>query len=136
MMNDKRVLLVLSDDEMRDFLASPVKEELLELCPNHRRLDTIGASAERYIEELMSYRPEIVVTAWSTPGLPESKISEILEFLRYQVHLTGTIRLADGGMIPDYRTRASWVLEKAGGDWVLSGAHYSPLFGGSGVRFD
>ena len=51
-------------------------------------------------------------------------------------YLTGTIRLSDGAIIPDYRTRASWVLEKKGEDWVVSGAHYSPLFGGSGVRFD
>ncbi len=51
-------------------------------------------------------------------------------------YLTGTIKLPDGNTIPNYRTRASWVMEKMEGSWVVSGAHYSPLFGGSGVRFD
>ncbi len=51
-------------------------------------------------------------------------------------YLTGTIKLPDGNTIPNYRTRASWVMEKMEGSWVVSGAHYSPLFGGSGVRFE
>jgi uncharacterized protein (DUF1330 family) len=51
-------------------------------------------------------------------------------------YLTGTIKLPDGNAIPDYRTRVSWVVEKMDGNWVVSGAHYSPLFGGSGARFD
>jgi hypothetical protein len=51
-------------------------------------------------------------------------------------YLTGTIKLADGNTIPNYRTRASWAMEKIEGSWVVSGAHYSPLFGGSGVRFE
>ncbi len=51
-------------------------------------------------------------------------------------YLTSTIKLPDGNTIPNYRTRASWAMEKVGGNWVVSGAHYSPLFGGSGVRFD
>jgi hypothetical protein len=51
-------------------------------------------------------------------------------------YLSGSIVLADGGSIDDYRTRASIVLEKVGGTWVQSAAHYSPLFGGSGVLPD
>jgi hypothetical protein len=51
-------------------------------------------------------------------------------------YLTGTIKLPDGNTIPDYRTRVSWVVEKMEGSWVVSGAHYSSLFGGSGARFD
>ena len=51
-------------------------------------------------------------------------------------YLTGSIKLPDGNTIPDYRTRASWALEKKDGSWVVSGAHYSQLFGGSGVRFE
>jgi hypothetical protein len=50
-------------------------------------------------------------------------------------YLSGTIRLAGEGGIADYRTRASNVMEKIDGRWVMAGSHYSPLFGGSGVRF-
>jgi phosphoglycerate dehydrogenase-like enzyme len=92
MMSKRQVLLALSDDEIDDFLAEPVRREMLALCPNHRRVDTAGLTPEQYADELTAYRPEIVVSAWSTPALLESRLPEILEFLRYDCHLTGTIR--------------------------------------------
>ncbi len=48
-------------------------------------------------------------------------------------YLSGRIVLGSGDVIPNYRTRASQVMEKIGGKWLVSGAHYSPLFQGSGV---
>ena len=39
-------------------------------------------------------------------------------------------------IIANYRTRASGVSVKIGGKWVAVGAHYSPLYGGSGVVFE
>ena len=51
-------------------------------------------------------------------------------------HLVGRIERGDGSVIGNYRTRASNLMEKVGGKWVQVGSHYSPLFGGSGVKFD
>ena len=48
-------------------------------------------------------------------------------------YLTGRIEFGDGSSVVDYRTRASMVMVKHKGDWVLEASHYSPLFGGSGV---
>ena len=50
-------------------------------------------------------------------------------------HLSGRITRPDGKAIENYRTRASQVWEKLDGKWVVSGSHFSPLFGGSGVVF-
>jgi hypothetical protein len=57
--------------------------------------------------------------------------SKDVAFVTY--YLVGTIIRPDGDDVANYRTRASNVFEKVDGKWVISGAHYSPLFGGSGV---
>lgn len=49
-------------------------------------------------------------------------------------YLVGDIIREGKDDITNYRTRASNVMEKKDGKWVNSGAHYSPLFGGSGVE--
>ena len=49
-------------------------------------------------------------------------------------YLVGKIVREGKDDIANYRTRASNVMEKTDGKWVNSGAHYSPLFGGSGVE--
>ena len=52
-------------------------------------------------------------------------------------YLVGKILDADLKVIvKDYRTRASQVWVNLDGKWVVIGAHYSPLYGGSGVVFD
>ena len=49
-------------------------------------------------------------------------------------YLIGKIVREGKDDIVNYRTRASNVMENKDGKWVNSGAHYSPLFGGSGVE--
>ena len=49
-------------------------------------------------------------------------------------YLVGKIVREGKDDIVNYRTRASNVMENKDGKWVNSGAHYSPLFGGSGVE--
>ena len=52
-------------------------------------------------------------------------------------YLAGKILDADRKVIvKDYRTRASQVWVKLGGKWIITGSHYSPLYGGGGVVFD
>ena len=51
-------------------------------------------------------------------------------------YLVGTISRDGETVITNYRTRVSQVFEKIDGKWLLSGAHYSPLHGGSGVPQD
>lgn len=51
-------------------------------------------------------------------------------------YLSGTIFLNGAPPITNYRTRVSQVWEKLDGKWVVAAAHYSPLFGGSGVQPD
>ena len=51
-------------------------------------------------------------------------------------YLVGTISRDGEPVNNSYRTRVSQVYEKIDGKWLLSGAHYSPLHGGSGVPQD
>ena len=51
-------------------------------------------------------------------------------------YLVGTISRDGETVITNYRTRVSQVFEKIDGKWLLSGAHFSPLYGGSGVPQD
>ncbi|HIG45120.1 MAG TPA: nuclear transport factor 2 family protein [candidate division Zixibacteria bacterium] len=51
-------------------------------------------------------------------------------------YLVGTISRDGETVITNYRTRVSQVYEKIDGKWLLSGAHYSALHGGSGVPQD
>ncbi len=51
-------------------------------------------------------------------------------------YLVGTISRDGETVITNYRTRVSQVYEKNDGKWLLSGAHYSALHGGSGVSQD
>jgi len=51
-------------------------------------------------------------------------------------YLVGTISRDGETVITNYRTRVSQVFEKIDGKWLLSGVHYSPLYGGSGVAQD
>ena len=51
-------------------------------------------------------------------------------------YLVGTISRDGETVITNYRTRVSQVFEKIDGKWLLSGGHYSPLHGGSGVAQD
>jgi len=52
-------------------------------------------------------------------------------------YLIGNILDADRNpIVKNYRTRASEVSVKIDGKWLQIGGHYSPLYGGSGVKFD
>ena len=51
-------------------------------------------------------------------------------------YLAGNILKGETVIIPNYRTRISRVSEKRGGKWVTVGNHASPLFGGSGIKFE
>ena len=51
-------------------------------------------------------------------------------------YLVGTISRDSEPVNNNYRTRVSQVFEKIDGKWLLSGVHYSPLYGGSGVAPD
>ena len=52
-------------------------------------------------------------------------------------YLVGNILDADHNpIVKNYRTRASEVSVKIDGKWLQIGGHYSPLYGGSGVKLD
>jgi hypothetical protein len=51
-------------------------------------------------------------------------------------YLVGTISKDGESVNKNYRTRVSQVFEKIEGKWLLGGAHFSPLYGGSGVPQD
>ena len=45
----------------------------------------------------------------------------------------GPYQLANGPMIPDYRTRALQVFVRENGEWKVRAAHWSPIQGGAGT---
>lgn len=51
-------------------------------------------------------------------------------------YLSGNILRGDKIVISNYRTRISQITEKRGKKWVTVGNHASPLFGGSGIKFE
>ena len=57
--------------------------------------------------------------------------------LAYAIYyLSGTIERDEKVIVANYRTRASNLLKKEKGKWLMVGAHYSPMHSGSGVKFD
>ncbi len=92
---------------------------------------------------LVSTREEMAASIKESPTMQFTPYHINVKFLGSQkdvayvtYYLVGTIVREGREDIPNYRTRASNVMEKIDGKWVTSGSHYSPLFGGVGLVTD
>ncbi len=86
-----KILAVLSDLEWADFLPGESGEWLSSL-PGFRRVDSASVDPGEWEAFLASERPDVLVSAWSTPPLPASLADTGEMYPRYVCHLTGTVK--------------------------------------------
>ncbi len=86
-----KILVVLSDLEWTNFLPGESGEWLSSL-PGFRRVDSASLDSEKWESLLADERPDVLVSAWSTPPLPPSLGDTEALSPRYVCHLTGTVK--------------------------------------------
>lgn len=76
--------------------------------------DEPDLAGDRWLQQLEAWRPEILLTAWSTPRLPESWLLSPGCPLRYVCHIVGTVRhlvprafIERGGLVTNWGGRIS-----------------------------
>ncbi len=89
--SDAKILAVVSDLEWNDFLAGE-SGKWLKSQPGFRRVDSASIDPADWERFLREERPEVLVSAWSTPALPETLADGGELFPRYLCNLTGTVR--------------------------------------------
>lgn len=82
------LLAALTPQEVAEFLPGPLETELRSLPAAFIGFDPLVASAEEFHRALAGANPEVLVTCWKTPPLPET----LPPNLRYVCHLAGSIR--------------------------------------------
>jgi phosphoglycerate dehydrogenase-like enzyme len=85
-----RILFALNARERAFFL--PKKEEVELDGSRSRWFDTGCDSAELWAETLESWNPQVLVSCWSTPALPESYLTSADCALDYVCNITGSVR--------------------------------------------
>ncbi|HVU24791.1 MAG TPA: hydroxyacid dehydrogenase [Opitutus sp.] len=85
-----RIVAVLSDSEWERFL-SPVVGDY-GFTPAIRRATAEDLTAAVWRERLDLWRPEILITGWSTPALPAEWLDQAGCPLRYVCHVVGSVR--------------------------------------------
>lgn len=87
-----KVLVCINEIEKKTFLPEPVWEKLHELEAEIVLQDSDGMDTEDLAKLLATLRPEVLVSAWSTPCLPEAQVDQVLDYLKLQTHLPGSLR--------------------------------------------
>lgn len=87
-----RICVALDRWEAKTFLPSDLKDELLSISGEYNELhpaDLSGPAA--WAQWLEEKRPDILISAWMTPALPE-KIQLRVPDLKYVCHLAGSVK--------------------------------------------
>lgn len=85
-----RVLFALTEDSKRDFLSAFDETRLPGM--NDLWVDVAKLDATDWARLLFEFDPEVVVSAWRTPGYPIDYGRSTETSLRYVCHLAGTVR--------------------------------------------
>jgi phosphoglycerate dehydrogenase-like enzyme len=92
-----RIGIVLAGWERTDFLPQELEAELSSISSDLHFLDPDTLDGEdAWVAWLESTAPEILVSAWMTPRLPED-LQERVPSLKYVCHLVGSVK----GLVPD-----------------------------------
>ncbi len=89
---NKKILLALTDEEIQDFLPEPLYGEILSIFPDHIHVPTDSIGKEDFNRVIGENKPEIILSAWKTPALDQSRLEEFSEYLKYYCYLAGTVR--------------------------------------------
>lgn len=84
------ILFALSAQDKGTFL--PNQDIQTGLAADSKWIDVSGMNSEKWQKLLLDIDPEILVTAWDTPSLPEAFTSRADLPLRYVCHMTGGVR--------------------------------------------
>lgn len=85
--------LCLTDVEYDDFLKAPQRAKIESLFTEVIRVDSFSfTDADAWFEWLEQVKPEVLVTCWKTPTLPEDPAHPGLSELKYLCHLGGSVR--------------------------------------------
>ena len=93
-MEKPRVLVCINELERNTFLPAPLWQKLNQLEAEVHTVASESLDQPAYIELLESLRPEVLVTAWSTPRLPTAPdaVCRVLSHLRLKAHLAGSLK--------------------------------------------
>jgi len=92
MSQNRAALAVLTEAEVLDFLPSPSLERLQRLLPDLEIVDPLAEEFGGWPQLLADRRPEILITGWKVPTLPESWLEDPNYSLRYLCHFPGSVR--------------------------------------------
>lgn len=100
-----RVLFALTDTELGIFF----RGALPSLDPGRIQVFRYSDGNEEWCSALEEIQPEIIVSCWRTPGLPQEWIQSPDCPLRYVCHLTGSVRhVVPRGFLEDGRLVTNW----------------------------
>ena len=83
-----RILVVLSDLERRDFFPDEMWTQLVALADELILVNSENLLLEKWEELLFQHHPQVLLSCWSTPALPERLPSS----LEYVCYLVGSVR--------------------------------------------
>jgi phosphoglycerate dehydrogenase-like enzyme len=108
-----RIVAALRDEERKLFLAG-IAAEFEQLPAEFRWLDESELKADGWAERLRALSPDVLVTAWQVPPLPETWIEAPDCPLQYVCHITGSVRrlvprsfLVKGGRVTNWGSLAA-----------------------------
>src|SRR4051812_47153031 len=90
MSNHPKTLIVLSEKDRDDFLVEPLAAQLKDLLPQAVWLTPPFPNPNDWPLLLEKNDPEILITGWSTPRIPQEIVSKLN--VRYICHLAGSVR--------------------------------------------
>lgn len=87
-----RITVVMAGWEETTFMPQPVRERLSSLSDQIVYLDSLELSdGQAVVEQLKATQPEILISAWTMPKLPENTLEQVPS-LKYVCHFAGTIK--------------------------------------------
>ncbi len=84
--------IILTDNELDEFFPTINRRKLHHLLPDLKHIDPLKASQNEFVDFVMGTRPELMITGWKCPTLPEDKLPELKSFLKYICHTGGSVR--------------------------------------------
>lgn len=100
------------------------------------RVDTAQLSAKQWRECLFEHRPEVLVSAWDTPSLPDSFLCQEEFPLRYICHMAGGVKavaprqlIEKGVHVTNWGTRISHTIAEHAMLLTLASLRNLPLWG-------
>lgn len=91
-----KILVCINEVEKKTFMPDAVWASLEALNAEVVLKDSIELTPDTFAECLHDLRPDILISAWSTPRLPEADVEQVLEYLKLMTHLPGSLK----GVLP------------------------------------